>query len=308
MEILKRRKAGWRVLVEGSVRVQTAGMEIRLSGRKVRVSRLTELTPGAQVDRITPGSPAADHLKEGDIIVSIDDDVITGVERLRRILDEKRGKEVAIVISRDGKSQPTERVKLRKSGSALGITATTMIWMRSGWPGRRPLVPAGKEVIDPASRGVTTARAWPRGLNAAVRAAGRQFRRGAMELTGAQAADLYRRVAAALAGLPPDVLADLRAAAQDVRLDTRYRPPRGCRRVFCAYFDPDARRVVLRACLVAQFPAEAVGPLVAQTCAHAVLWRRGGEWESGAAADALARSWGFDLAPGLSLLSLGTRP
>jgi hypothetical protein len=81
-----------------------------------------------------------------------------------------------------------------------------------------------------------------------------------------------------------------------VRLDTRYRPPRGRRRVFCAYFDPGARRVVLRARLAAQLPAEAVGPLVAQPCAHAVLWRRGGEWESGAAADALARSWGFDLA------------
>jgi hypothetical protein len=83
-----------------------------------------------------------------------------------------------------------------------------------------------------------------------------------------------------------------------VRLDTRYRPPRGGRqRVFCAYFDPDAGRVVLRARLVAQLPAEALPPLVAQTCAHAVLWRRGEDWESGAAADALARSWGFDLAP-----------
>ena len=109
--------------------------------------------------------------------------------------------------------------------------------------------------------------------------------------------DLSRRVAAALAGLPPDAQAELRAAVGRVGLDTRYRPPRGRRRVFCAYFDPDARRVVLRARLVAQLPAEAVGPLVAQTCAHAVLWRRGGDWASGAAADALARSWGFDLAP-----------
>ena len=108
--------------------------------------------------------------------------------------------------------------------------------------------------------------------------------------------DLSRRVAAALEALPPDALADLRAAAGGVRLDTRYRPPRGRRRVFCAYFDPGRRRVVLRARLVAQLPAEAVGPLVAQTCAHAVLWGRGGDWESGAAADALARSWGFDLA------------
>jgi hypothetical protein len=27
------------------------------------------------------------------------------------------------------------------------------------------------------------------------------------------------------------------------------------------------------------------------------LWRWGGDWPSGVAADALARSWGFDLAP-----------
>src|SRR5262245_5550584 len=106
-----------------------------------------------------------------------------------------------------------------------------------------------------------------------------------MGLTEAQAVDLSRRVAAALEGLPPDALADLRAAVGGVRLDTRYRPPRGRRRAFIAYFDPDARRVVLRARLVAQLPPEAVGPLVAQTCAHAVLWRRGGDWESGAAAD-----------------------
>jgi hypothetical protein len=96
-----------------------------------------------------------------------------------------------------------------------------------------------------------------------------------MGLTEAQAADLGRRVAAALAVLPTDALADLRAAAGGVRLDTRYRPPCGRRRVFCAYFDPAAHRVVLRARLAAQLPAEAVGPLVAQTCAHAVLWRHG---------------------------------
>jgi hypothetical protein len=117
-----------------------------------------------------------------------------------------------------------------------------------------------------------------------------------MGLTEAQATDLYRRVAAALAALPPDALRQLRAAARDVLLDTRYRTPRCRRRVFCASFDPARRRIVLRARLVARLPAEAVGPLVAQTCAHAVLWRRGGDWESGASADALARSWGFNLA------------
>jgi hypothetical protein len=96
-----------------------------------------------------------------------------------------------------------------------------------------------------------------------------------MGLTEAQAGRLSRRVAAALT--------DLRAAAGGVHLDTHYRPPRGRRRVFIAYFDPARRRVVLRARLVAQLPAEAVGPLVAQTCAHAVLWRRGGDWGSGKA-------------------------
>jgi hypothetical protein len=104
-----------------------------------------------------------------------------------------------------------------------------------------------------------------------------------MELTEARARELSRRVAAALAALPPDALAELRAAAGGVRLDTRYRPPRGRRRAFIAYFDPGRRRVVLRARLVAQLPAVAVGPLVAQTCAHAVLWRRGGDWGSGKA-------------------------
>jgi hypothetical protein len=117
-----------------------------------------------------------------------------------------------------------------------------------------------------------------------------------LELSDAEARDLYGRIDRALQGLPPDALREVRAAVGGVRLDTRYRPPRGRRRVFCAYFDPDAGRVVLRARLVAQLPPQAVGPLVAQTCAHAVLWRRGGDWESGAAADALARSWGFDLA------------
>jgi hypothetical protein len=55
-----------------------------------------------------------------------------------------------------------------------------------------------------------------------------------MGLTRARARDLSRRVAAALAALPPDALAELRAAAVGVRLDTRYRPPPGRRRVFCA--------------------------------------------------------------------------
>jgi hypothetical protein len=40
-------------------------------------------------------------------------------------------------------------------------------------------------------------------------------------LTEAQAVDLSRRVAAALEGLPPDALRELRAAVVNVHVDTR---------------------------------------------------------------------------------------
>jgi hypothetical protein len=118
-----------------------------------------------------------------------------------------------------------------------------------------------------------------------------------LELSDAEARDLYGRIVRALQGLPPDVLREVRAAAVHSHVRTTYPPPPARRRVFCAYFDAAARRVDMRARLVAQLPAAAVAPLVAQACAHAMLWLRGGDWESGAAADALARSWGFDLAP-----------
>jgi hypothetical protein len=115
-------------------------------------------------------------------------------------------------------------------------------------------------------------------------------------LSEAEARDLNGRVGAALGGLPPGVLAEVRAAVVDVHVATGYRPPRRRRRVFCAYFDPGGRRIVFRGPLVALLPADVIGPLVAHEAAHAVLWWRGLDWADEGATDALARSWGYDLA------------
>ena len=70
-----------------------------------------------RVVEVQPGSPAqAGGLEPGDVIVALDQDVVTGIDDIARILDGSRiDKRVAVRILRDGKLEtvdivPTERV------------------------------------------------------------------------------------------------------------------------------------------------------------------------------------------------------
>jgi S1-C subfamily serine protease len=107
------------VLQHGRVRrarLGIAGDQVALPQRlRVRADLTQE--SGVRVVEVQPGSPAqSGGLQPGDVIVGLDQDVVTGIDDIARILDGSRiDKRVAIRILRDGKLEtvdivPTERI------------------------------------------------------------------------------------------------------------------------------------------------------------------------------------------------------
>jgi S1-C subfamily serine protease len=107
------------VLQHGRVRrarLGIAGDQVALPQRlRVRADLTQE--SGVRVVEVQPGSPAqSGGLLPGDVIVGLDQDVVTGIDDIARILDGSRiDKRVAIRILRDGKLEtvdivPTERI------------------------------------------------------------------------------------------------------------------------------------------------------------------------------------------------------
>ncbi len=107
------------VLQHGRVRrarLGIAGDQVALPQRlRVRADLAQE--SAVRVVEVVPGGPAqAGDLKPGDVIVALDQDVVTGIDDIARILDGSRiDKRVAVRILRDGKLEtvdivPTERV------------------------------------------------------------------------------------------------------------------------------------------------------------------------------------------------------
>src|SRR5207248_456423 len=66
--------------------------------------RTTEQDNGARVDRVFPGSPAADAgLKSGDVISKIDESSLGSSRQLSDVLNEKApGSMITLVVQRDG--------------------------------------------------------------------------------------------------------------------------------------------------------------------------------------------------------------
>ena len=110
------------VLQHGRVRrarLGIAGDQVNLPQRLRVRSGLTQES-GVRVVEVQPGSPAiAGGLEPGDVIVGLDQDVVTGIDDIARVLDGTRiDKRVAIRILRDGKLEtvdivPTERLPER---------------------------------------------------------------------------------------------------------------------------------------------------------------------------------------------------
>ena len=107
------------ILQHGRVRrarLGIAGDQVALPQRlRVRADLAQE--SAVRVVEVVPGSPAqASGLQPGDVIVALDQDVVTGIDDIARILDGSRiDKRVAVRILRDGKLEtvdiaPTERV------------------------------------------------------------------------------------------------------------------------------------------------------------------------------------------------------
>ena len=132
------------VLQHGRVRrarLGIAGDQVALPQRlRVRADLAQE--SAVRVVEVVPGGPAqAGDLKPGDVIVALDQDVVTGIDDIARILDGSRiDKRVAVRILRDGKLEtvdivPTERVGGEVVIPALvaGIHPSTRSAFADGW-------------------------------------------------------------------------------------------------------------------------------------------------------------------------------
>jgi S1-C subfamily serine protease len=100
-------------------RLGVAGDQVRLTQRLRARTGLTQ-EAGVYVIEVQPGSPAhAGGLERGDVIVGLDQDVVTGIDDIARLLDGTRiDKRVSIRILRDGRLEtvdivPTERLPER---------------------------------------------------------------------------------------------------------------------------------------------------------------------------------------------------
>jgi S1-C subfamily serine protease len=110
------------ILQHGRVRrarLGVAGDQVRLPQRLRVKTGLTQET-GVYVLEVQPGSPAdSGGLVRGDVIVGLDQEVVTGIDDIARVLDGTRiDKRVSIRILRDAKLEtveivPTERLPER---------------------------------------------------------------------------------------------------------------------------------------------------------------------------------------------------
>jgi S1-C subfamily serine protease len=110
------------ILQHGRVRrarLGIAGDQVRLPQRIKAATGLTQ-EAGVRVVEVQPGSPAAGgRLEPGDVIVGLDQETVTGIDDIARVLDGTRiDKRVAMHILRDGRMAtveivPTERLPER---------------------------------------------------------------------------------------------------------------------------------------------------------------------------------------------------
>jgi S1-C subfamily serine protease len=107
------------VLQHGRVRRARLGVAGDRVGIPQRLKVKTGLTQeaGVRVVEVQPGSPAhSGGLEPGDVIVALDDDVVTGIDDIARLLDGTRiNKRVAVRVLREGVLRridivPTERL------------------------------------------------------------------------------------------------------------------------------------------------------------------------------------------------------
>jgi S1-C subfamily serine protease len=97
-------------------RLGIAGEQVRLPQRVKVATGLTQ-DAGVRAVEVQPGSPAAvGRLVPGDVIVGVDEEAVTGIDDIARILDGTRiDKRVAIHLLREGRVVtveivPTERL------------------------------------------------------------------------------------------------------------------------------------------------------------------------------------------------------
>jgi S1-C subfamily serine protease len=86
-------------------RLKLAGQTIALDRRVLRALERSE-SGAVMVSEVFAGGPAERAgLEEGDLLLELDGESITGVDRLHRLLSaERAGREVAIRLLRRGKS------------------------------------------------------------------------------------------------------------------------------------------------------------------------------------------------------------
>jgi membrane-associated protease RseP (regulator of RpoE activity) len=129
-----RKSPGARVRITGSVTVRTAGNQLILADRIVRVNLFAVGRPGGlKVTKIVPGSPAESKLSVNDIITEINGKSVVSKEKLVELVGSLRGKPITVVIIREGISKTVEGITLRTADTPLGVyTEPVLSWGLGG--------------------------------------------------------------------------------------------------------------------------------------------------------------------------------
>lgn len=109
------------VLKHGRVRrgrIGIAGEQVLLSDRLRHRAGLKQRS-AVRVAAVMERSPAAlSRLEQGDVIVSLDAEAVTGIDDISRLLDERRiGRRVTVGLLRDGRVSKIELVPEERSGN-----------------------------------------------------------------------------------------------------------------------------------------------------------------------------------------------
>jgi hypothetical protein len=143
------RSPGAKVFVFGMVRARVSenGL-VQLANRLVQVTALEAGIPGIKITKVWDDYPASRKLKEKDIIREVEGKRITNFQRLLEVLEENRGKQITVVVIRNGRYLAVPAIELRSSEARLGI-AGDVVWTRPDAAPATPLTPDKFEKTPP---------------------------------------------------------------------------------------------------------------------------------------------------------------
>jgi S1-C subfamily serine protease len=131
-----------KAFVAGAIKIQMVGETIRLTEqKKISVRNWSPLIPGVIINSVQEKSSADGYLRQGDIILEINERRITSFRKLTEVLKKMQGKQISVGFDRAGE---LDTVEIQLRGASLGINGSTFL-MRAG-DGIHTIVPPSEKM------------------------------------------------------------------------------------------------------------------------------------------------------------------